>query len=78
MLFLVLTVLFIIPAVLVTAVDEKEEVPGGIIKYYSDNDESELDLLADKIVKGTGLQLEPLWLSSGEAWARGWRRRLPI
>ncbi|MBW1804559.1 MAG: extracellular solute-binding protein, partial [Deltaproteobacteria bacterium] len=68
--FLVLTILFIIPAFLLTAVGEKEEVAGGVVKYYSDNDESELDPLANKIVAGTGLQLEPLRLSSGEAWAR--------
>jgi len=68
--FLVLTILLIIPAILSIAVGEKEDVSGGVIKYYSDNDESELDPLANNIVAGTGLQLEPLRLSSGEAWAR--------
>ena len=67
---LILTILLIIPAILITAVGEKEEVAGGVVKYYSDNDESELDPLANNIVAGTGLQLEPLRLSSGEAWAR--------
>ena len=41
-----------------------------VIKYYTDNDESELDPFAKAISKGTGLKLEPLRLSSGEAWAR--------
>ncbi len=68
--FLVLIILFIIPAFLLSAGGEKEEVSGGVIKYYSDNDESELDPLANNIVAGTGLQLEPLRMSSGEAWAR--------
>lgn len=68
--FLVLAIFFIIPAFLLTAVGEKEEVSAGVVKYYTDNDESELDPLANSIVKGTGLKLEPLRLSSGEAWAR--------
>jgi len=42
----------------------------GVIKYYTDNDESELDPFASAISKGTELKLEPLRLSSGEAWAR--------
>ncbi len=42
----------------------------SVIKYYTDNDESELDPFAVSIAKGTGLKLEPLRMSSGEAWAR--------
>jgi iron(III) transport system substrate-binding protein len=42
----------------------------NVIKYYTDNDESELDPFAKAIARGTGLKLEPLRLSSGEAWAR--------
>ncbi|MEW5815073.1 MAG: ABC transporter substrate-binding protein [Spirochaetota bacterium] len=47
---------------------QKEEA--GVIKYYTDNDEAELDIFASAISKGTGLKLEPLRMSSGEAWAR--------
>lgn len=42
----------------------------NVVKYYTDNDESELDPFAKAIAKGTGLKLEPLRMSSGEAWAR--------
>ena len=42
----------------------------NVVKYYTDNDESELDPFAKAIARGTGLKLEPLRMSSGEAWAR--------
>jgi iron(III) transport system substrate-binding protein len=42
----------------------------NVVKYYTDNDESELDPFAKAIAKGANLKLEPLRLSSGEAWAR--------
>jgi iron(III) transport system substrate-binding protein len=42
----------------------------NVVKYYTDNDESELDPFAKAIAKGTQLKLEPLRMSSGEAWAR--------
>jgi iron(III) transport system substrate-binding protein len=42
----------------------------GQVTYYTDNDEAELDVFASAIAEGTGLQLEPLRMSSGELWAR--------
>jgi iron(III) transport system substrate-binding protein len=62
--------LFCLACVSVFASGEKVPVDSGVIKYYTDNDESELDPFASAIAKGTGLKLEPLRLSSGEAWAR--------
>ena len=68
--FITLALLIVVPAA-VFAVGEKEEVEdSGVIKYYTDNDESELDPFASAISAGTGVKLEPLRLSSGEAWAR--------
>ncbi len=55
---------------LVFASSESKEKASGTVKYYTDNDESELDVFAEAISKGTGLKLEPLRMSSGEAWAR--------
>jgi len=70
-LFFISMALLIIVPVAVFATGEKEEVEdSGVIKYYTDNDESELDPLASAISEGTGVKLEPLRLSSGEAWAR--------
>lgn len=67
---ILIALLFSAVAMNLMAGGEKEAVDTGIIKYYTDNDESELDPLASAIAKGTGLKLEPLRLSSGEAWAR--------
>jgi len=64
-----LVVLFVLSFTLIYAAGEKEEV-GGVVKYYTDNDESELDVFASAISKATGLKLEPLRMSSGEGWAR--------
>ncbi len=65
----ILALLLIFPAFL-TYAETEEKVDSGVVKYYTDNDESELDPFASEIVKGTGLKLEPLRMSSGEAWAR--------
>lgn len=66
---IILTVLFF--AVLFLCVGTGDvRAESNVIKYYTDNDESELDPFAKKIAEGTGLKLEPLRLSSGEAWAR--------
>ncbi len=66
-----LIVLFVMVfAVSLFAASSGKEKEGGTIKYYTDNDESELDVFAEAISKGTGLKLEPLRMSSGEAWAR--------
>jgi len=67
---LITALLFMLTAACVFASGERVPVDTGVIKYYTDNDESELDPLASAIVKGTGLKLEPLRMSSGEAWAR--------
>ena len=70
-LFFVSLALLIVVPVAVFATSEKVEVAdSGVIKYYTDNDESELDPFASAISNGTGVKLEPLRLSSGEAWAR--------
>jgi len=66
--FILLALTLIIPTAFVFA--GKEEAETGVIKYFSDNDEAELDPFASAIAKGTGLKLEPLRMSSGEAWAR--------
>jgi len=65
---LALCFIFLTSHSIIFAAGEKEEK--GVIQYYTDNDESELDVFASEIAKGTGLKLEPLRLSSGEAWAR--------
>jgi iron(III) transport system substrate-binding protein len=67
--FFILALFLILPAFL-TYAETEEKVDSGVVKYYTDNDESELDPFASEIVKGTGLKLEPLRMSSGEAWAR--------
>ena len=67
--FFILALFLIFPAFL-TYAEKEEKVDSGVVKYYTDNDESELDPFASEIVKGTGLKLEPLRMSSGEAWAR--------
>ncbi len=70
-LIFILAFLLVMPTFLLFAgSEEKGGAETGVIKYYTDNDESELDPLASAISKGTGLKLEPLRLSSGEAWAR--------
>jgi iron(III) transport system substrate-binding protein len=68
-LMFVLAALLILPTIFMYA-GKEAQAETGVIKYYTDNDESELDPLASAIVKGTGLKLEPLRMSSGEAWAR--------
>jgi iron(III) transport system substrate-binding protein len=70
LLVVIFAFLFATVAVGLMAGGEKEVAETGVIKYYTDNDEAELDPLASAIAKGTGLKLEPLRLSSGEAWAR--------
>lgn len=67
--FFILALLLIFPAFL-TYAETEGKVDSGVVKYYTDNDESELDPFASAIVEGTGLKLEPLRMSSGEAWAR--------
>ena len=69
-LILGVVLLFTLTSTIVYSSGEKVSVDSGVIKYYTDNDESELDAFASAIAKGTGLKLEPLRLSSGEAWAR--------
>jgi len=66
---IILTVLFIAVSFLFLESGEVR-ADSNVIKYYTDNDESELDPFAKAISRGTGMRLEPLRLSSGEAWAR--------
>jgi len=69
--FIIFISLFLVFSVsILFAGSNGKEKASGTVKYYTDNDESELDAFASAISKGTGLKLEPLRMSSGEAWAR--------
>jgi iron(III) transport system substrate-binding protein len=70
LLIISVTLLLMFPVFFIYAAGGSKEEATGTVKYYTDNDESELDVFASAISKGTGLKLEPLRMSSGEAWTR--------
>lgn len=61
---------FLLLVLIVAGCSQSSSQSGQVLKVYSTNKPEEMEAFAEVITEGTGIELEVLTMSSGEAWSR--------